>query len=115
MLKKILSALLFFLPLTVCAGQFTARLLYSVTNVTTSAYVQLVASAPYTCNRVVIFDSSGQTLFLGIGSSGSEIAKIIIPPGGIDVPISINAGDRLALKALSGTANAGEVDLNCTF
>lgn len=121
-MKKILTLLglgLFFsgvsfsdsVPTLNCPSQI--RLVYSVTNVTTSAYVTLSASLPIDISHLEIFDSSGQTMQIGVGASGSEQAKRIIFPGGQGmIPLSLRAGQRLAIKALSGTASSGEIDLN---
>lgn len=91
------------------------RLSYSGTNVTTSAWVQLIASFSGNATKMEIFDSSGQTMELGIGASGSEASiPFYILPGGnaqlITCPIS--SGLRLSIKAVSGTANTGEIDIN---
>lgn len=89
------------------------RLAYPSTNVTTGAWVQLIASLPGTVNQIGIFDSSGQTMALGIGGSGSEVQKMIIFPGGNGTQsILIPSGSRISIISLSGTANAGEVDIN---
>jgi hypothetical protein len=81
--------------------------IYSSTNITTSAYVQLVASTTNTINSVYIFDSSGQAMIFAIGGSGSEVAQIYVPPGGGNFPIQIASGTRIAYKALSANATAG--------
>ena len=90
-----------------------ARIDYSSTNVTTAAYTQLLASTSAEVNEVEIFDSSGQTLFFSTGSAGSESDKIYIIPGGNGrIPLAIAAGTRVAIKAVSATANAGEISVN---
>lgn len=83
------------------------RNVYSTTNVTTSAYVQLVASTSMDINRLHIFDSSGQDLVLAVGPAASEVDQIQIFPGGIDADLFIPAGSRISVKAVSATANAG--------
>lgn len=89
-----------------------ARLDYTSTNVTTGAYVQLLASTSDTVNQLYIFDSSGQTLFLATGGAGSESNKIYVVPGGNGlVNLSIASGTRISLKAVSGTASAGEISV----
>lgn len=90
-----------------------ARIDYSSTNVTTGAYVQLLASTSAAVKEVEIFDSSGQTLVLATGGIGSESDKVYIFPGGNGrIPLSINASTRVAIKAVSATANAGEISVN---
>lgn len=82
---------------------------YSTTNVTTAAYVQLVASTSNDINRLHIFDSSGQDLVLATGAAASEVDQIQISPGGWDAPVDlfIPSGSRISVKAVSATASAG--------
>lgn len=90
----------------------SARNVYSSVNVTTAAWTQLIASTSATINAFMLFDSSGQTLELGVGGSGSETRLCIIPPGGFAgaIPITIPSGSRLSVKAISGTADVGEIN-----
>ena len=89
------------------------RNVYSSTNVTTSAWVQLVAVTANPTTSLEIFDSSGQTLQLGVGASGSEVGQLYIYPGGNGVILEgIAKGSRVSIKAVSGTANSGEIDIN---
>lgn len=91
----------------------TARNDYSSGNVTTSAYTQLVASLGSACKEVEIFDSSGQTLLLATGAAASETDQIYIIPGGNGrVPLSIAASTRVSVKAVSATADSGEITIN---
>ena len=86
---------------------------YSTANVTTSAYVQLVASTTLQANEIEIFDSSGQTLVLAVGSAGSEVDQVHVFPGGNGrIPLLIPSGSRLAIKAVSATASVGELNIN---
>lgn len=82
---------------------------YSSTNVTTGAYVQLVASTASVINKLWIFDSSGQDFVLAVGAAASEVDQIRIPPGGWDaaVDLLIAAGSRISIKASSATASSG--------
>jgi hypothetical protein len=87
---------------------------YSVTNVTTAAYTQLIASTTNTINYLYIFDSSGQTLFIATGGAGSEVNQAYIVPGGNGIlNLTIASGTRVSIKAVSANATAGE--LNITF
>lgn len=86
---------------------------YTSVAVTTAAYTQLIASTTNAYKEVEIFDSSGQTLQLAIGGSGSEVNKILIFPGGNGrVKLSISASTRISIKAVSATASVGEIDIN---
>lgn len=86
---------------------------YSSVNVTTSAYTQLIASTSGITNVLEIFDSSGQTLKIAFGAAASEVDKFIVVPGGNGrMTVNIPAGTRISIKALSGNATSGEIDLN---
>jgi len=89
------------------------RNVYSSVNVTTGAWVQLIASTTGITKRLEIFDSSGQTLELGVGAPASEVAKTYIIPGGNGMTnLVIPAGSSLSVRAVSGTANTGELTIN---
>lgn len=86
---------------------------YTSTNITTAAYVQLVASLTTTTQEVEIFDSSGQYLFLATGAPGVEVNQVIIFPGGNGrIRLKILAGTRISAKAISATANSGALLIN---
>lgn len=90
-----------------------ARNDYTSVSVTTAAFVQLVASTTSATNMVEVFDSSGQTMALAVGAAASEVIQFYIFPGGNgQVPLSIPAGSRVSIKAISATANVGEIDVN---
>lgn len=90
------------------------RLVYSSTNVTTGAWVELLSSVGASeIKEIEIFDSSGETLELGLGAAGSEISQIYVFPGGNGkIPMQIAAGTRLSIRAVSATANSGEIVIN---
>ena len=86
---------------------------YTSTNITTSAYVQLVASTTSATQEIEIFDSSGQALYLATGGSGSEVNQLIIVPGGNGrIKFNIPASTRVSAKAITATANAGFLTIN---
>lgn len=87
---------------------------YASTAVTTSAWVQLDSSLDSSCKIVEIFDSGGQTMELGVGASGSEASLpfYVVPGGNGRIPLTLCAGQRLAIKAVSGTASTGEFIIN---
>lgn len=92
--------------------QLTVRNVYTVTPVTTSAFVVLYSVTQTPTNWATVFDSSGRTLGLYTGSSGSEVLQTIIPPGGGELPFPCAAGTRISIRAISATANSGELDIN---
>lgn len=90
-----------------------ARNDYGSTNVTTGAYVQIIASTAATSNLLEIFDSSGQTLVLAVGAAASEVDQFYINPGGNgQVPFLIPSGSRVSIKAVTATASAGYINLS---
>ena len=91
----------------------TIRNDYTSTSVTTGAWVQLVASTSALVTEIDIFDSSGATLELGTGAAASETRLIIITPGGNGkLNVAIPASTRVSVRAISGTASVGELDIN---
>lgn len=85
---------------------------YSTTNVTTGAWVQLISSVTANIDEIQIFDSSGQTLELGIGAAASETRLFLISPGGTTVQARIASGSRVSIRAVSGTASSGALVVN---
>lgn len=86
---------------------------YTSTNVTTAAYVELIASTSADITKMQIFDSSGQTLVIATGAAASEVDKFYVFPGGNgDIEVSIPSGTRVSIKAVSATADAGEISIN---
>jgi hypothetical protein len=86
---------------------------YSGTPVNTTSWTQLIASTPQAISEVEIFDSSGQTMELGIGPPSSETRILYISPGGNGrVPLIIPAGSRISIRAVSGNATVGENLIN---
>lgn len=81
--------------------------------VTTADYTEIVALTADDASAVEIFDSSGQTMVLAFGGAGAEVDKIYIFPGGNGrIPLTVPAGTRLSVKAVSATATAGELTVN---
>jgi len=91
------------------------RIVYASTPVTTASWVEVIHSLTNPVGRITVFDSSGQTLQLGLGTSGNEVQMLIIPPGGGDFPLTISAGSRVSIRAVSASATSGENDINFFF
>lgn len=86
---------------------------YSSINVTTGAYVELVASTASQYRKLQIFDSSGQTLKIAFGAAASEVDKLLVFPGGNDViEVNLPASTRVSIRAVSATASVGEICIN---
>lgn len=86
---------------------------YSSVNVTTSAYVQVVASTAAAINRLYIADTSGSAMILAVGGAGAEVDQLYIGPGGSDAPYELNipASSRISIKALDVSATSGQIVL----
>ncbi len=84
------------------------------TNVTSATWVQIIADSGATkVLQLNIFDSSGQSLYLGMGAAASEVTKMIICPGGQgQVSLQIPAHTRVSLKAVNTSATVGVLVLN---
>ncbi len=81
---------------------------YSGTNVTTSAYVTLVASTPISVSHVEICDTSTKLLKIASGSVGNEKDLFTVHISGcVTMPYYIVAGTRLSIKAVDATASTG--------
>lgn len=86
---------------------------YSVTSVTTAAYVELIASTSADTNRIEIFDSSGEAMILAVGAAGVEGDYLYIFPGGNGpVELLILGNSRISVKAKTATASAGFLAIN---
>jgi hypothetical protein len=90
----------------------TDRIDYSVTNVTTLAWTEVVAAAAGNIEWMDIFDSSGETLEIGTGGAGAEVHLGYVIPGGNSIYNVIPAGTRIALRAVSNDATVGEFVVN---
>lgn len=85
----------------------------SSTNITTGAYVELIASTSGTTKEIEILDTGGRFFYLATGAAASETDLLLIPPGGNGrIPVEIASGTRISIKAIDGTANAGFTGVN---
>lgn len=84
---------------------------YASTNVTTSAYVTLVAATTIPTASLLITDTSGKVIKIAVGPAGSEIDLFQVSVSGtmfIDIPLNqIPQGSRLSLKAIDASATTG--------
>ncbi len=85
-----------------------ANNLYSSTNVTTAAYVQLIASTANAVNTMCVSDSSGSIMIIATGGAGVEVNRLYLPGGGSGCfNVNVAASTRISLKALDATASSG--------
>jgi len=88
---------------------------FAATNVTTAAYVTVVAATSQPCSFLEIFNGGGSILKLAIGAVGSEVdMPFYITPGSSSflVPIEIPKNVRLSLKAVDANSTTGYIILN---
>jgi len=87
---------------------------YTVTPVTTGAYVQLTAALSADVKEMEIFDSSGQSLIIATGAAAAEVDRFIVVPGGNGRIIeNFGAGTRISIIAKSANATVGFIEINC--
>lgn len=90
------------------ASNILANNSYAATNVTTSAYVQLIASTTNALNIVCMSNSSGSIIKVATGAAASEVDRFYVPGGGsLCYPLNIAASTRISLEALDATASTG--------
>lgn len=89
----------------------------SSTNITTAAWLQLVASMPVPTGAVEIFNGSNSIIKISSGAAGlenaSELPYYVLPGGSsILLPIEFAKGSRLSAKAADVTADVGSIVFN---
>jgi len=86
----------------------------SSTNITTAAYVELLASTSTKARKIQVWLSNGNALYLAFGASSSEVDKYIVPPGaaGVLLDFVIPASTRLSAKAVAANATSGLLIIN---
>lgn len=90
-------------------------LLTSSTNITTSAYVQLVAKLVGTVEAIQFYNGTSSTLALASGASGSEVNQVLLGPGLSDIiPVEtlFPKGSRMSITAIDANASTGNVAIN---
>lgn len=85
----------------------------SSTNITTSAYVTLVASTAIALTAIQVLDTGGRFYVVATGPVAGEVDFAYVQPGGSDfIYIQIPAGTRISIKAIDGNATAGYTGVN---
>lgn len=80
----------------------------SSNNITTSAYLQLIASTANAINSMCISDSSGHIIIVATGAAASEIDRIYLPAGGSGCfNFNVPSATRITLKAIDADATSG--------
>lgn len=95
----------------------TATLDTSGGNITTAAWKTLVTAAANTraCSQLEVFNPSGSSVQIAVGSAGNEVAyPMTILPGGTPGPVTfeIPSGQRVSVKAIDANITSGLFVLN---
>jgi hypothetical protein len=93
----------------------TVQLSFASTNVTTGAWVQLIASLAQACSAIEVFNGSPAMIKIAQGSAGNEVAVpyTILPGGSPSVlPIELSSLARISLETVDQTANTGYIVIN---
>jgi len=84
----------------------------SVTNITTSTYLQLVASTTQTTVKIQSIDDIGEYMALYVGAPASETLLCALPLGGGEVEVNVPTGSRISIKSLKNNITSGNIILN---
>ena len=95
----------------------TVTLALSGTNITTAAWVQLLAALPKSCNAIEINNPTSSTFQISTGAAGHETdAGKVIPytmaPGASTIVAELSQKTRISAKAVDATMSAGQLTLN---
>lgn len=87
----------------------------SSTSVTSSAWVQMVASTSYACSGVLLINTGSQPIKIGLGAAASEADYGVIFPQGVTamVPVQIPAKSRISVRSMGSTQSSGLLELSC--
>lgn len=78
-----------------------------------SGWLEVVNSLAQNVNFIEIFDSTGATARIGTGGSGSEADLLLDVPGGNGfIPVRIDAGTRVSIRAITNPPAGSEVVIN---
>lgn len=78
-----------------------------------SGWLEIVSSLANNVNYIEIFDSTGATARLGIGAASSEADLLLDVPGGNGfISVRIDAGSRLAIRAITNPPAGSEFVMN---
>ncbi len=108
-LLVVLSLCLFSEPLLAAVDTSLVNVFsYSSTNVTTSAYVQALASVPNNVGQLEVCDTSTKIVKIAKGASGSQVDLFTVWVSGcVVVPTFILKGETLWLRAVDANATTG--------
>ena len=113
------------IPATVYAtssGGIYSRTVFSSTNVTTSAYVQLFASTVKGVKAISVLNTGSAPIKVAFGAAGSEVDQIVVAPssssgvnGPVVYPLAAGYATRISVESLVQTNSTGELDVNLLY
>lgn len=87
----------------------------SITNIpaSSSAPVEIVASAFSDIQEVVSVEDIGSFIGLYLGAASSEVLHVVLPLGGGSIEVQIPGGERISLRAMENVAiTSGKIAIN---
>lgn len=98
------------------ASSYTSTV-FTVTPITAASYTPVVTSLARTVNAVSVYNTGSTSVILATGASGSEVAQLKLSPmtagvAPVVIPWSANQGQRISIKASTGTISTGDLILN---
>lgn len=120
-------ALLIPKPAHAVDGAKGVRILFSNSNVTTSAWLTLIGQTAKAIKGISVYNSSPVPLELAIGASNSESVQLVLPannqvagatnqnPVANFYPLPISQGQKIAIRALNSNGTTGEINMNAFY
>jgi hypothetical protein len=92
-------------------GITPGRLATGTTNVTSSAYVDLVNSSSDAATWVNVYNGTSQEMVVAVGATSSEVDKFYVPATSFSgpVPLYLPSGSRISVKSKGSTASSGSI------
>lgn len=92
---------------------------FATTNVTTSAYVQLVASTVKGIKGLTVANSGSAPVEIAFGPAGSEVVQMIAPNTSalspVYYPLAAGYATRISVISLDQTNSTGELEVNLIY
>lgn len=101
------------------SGALPVRVSFATTNVSTSAYTQLVASTVKGLKAVSVYNSGSSPVQIAFGAAGSEVVQLVAPASSslapVVYPASAGYGTRVSVISVTQTNSTGELDVNLIY
>ncbi len=93
---------------------------YSVTNLTTSTYIELFHSLTKSIKAISVYNTGTNPVSIAVGAAGSEVVQISVPPVGttsapVNFPFVVSQGQRISVKGSTGTNSSGSLSVNVFY